>query len=230
MKVTIFQNFTQIKSHQHISEVLDQIKSDKYKSQVAELQKLVNSDNLDEYNKQKKSLLAFTPSGYFVGGRKMQFLKEYSSLIILDFDKLTENRLKLLCEKIPSIPYTLALFKSPSGNGCKVLVRVKPSNSEITELPPPCSQGEPVLSLSKEGQGVGTLQQFHLLAFNQVRQYYEDRLALQVDPSGKDITRLCFFSYDPDLYYNPEASTYQVILPTLQDDIENVISTRIQPY
>jgi hypothetical protein len=216
MKVTIFQNFTQIISHQHISEVLDQIKSDKYKSQVAELQKLVNSDNLDEYNKQKKSLLAFTPSGYFIGGRKMQFLKEYSGLIILDFDKLTENRLKLLCEKIPSIPYTLALFKSPSGNGCKVLVRVKPSNSEITELPPPCSQGG--------GQGVGTLQQFHLQAFNQVRQYYEDRLALQVDPSGKDITRLCFFSYDPDLYYNPEASTYQVILPTLQDDIENVIS------
>ncbi|MGD0710256.1 MAG: VapE domain-containing protein [Bacteroidales bacterium] len=194
MKVTIFQNFTQIISHQHISEVLDQIKSDKYKSQVAELQKLVNSDNLDEYNKQKKSLLAFTPSGYFVGGRKMQFLKEYSGLIILDFDKLTENRLKLLCEKIPTIPYTLSLFKSPSGNGCKVLVKVS------------------------------SLQENHLQAFNQVRQYYEKALDLHVDPSGKDITRLCFFSYDPDLYYNPDALIYQVILPTLQDDIENVVS------
>ena len=113
MKVTIFQNFTQIISNQHISEVLDQIKSDKYKSQVAELQKLVNSENLDEYNKQKKSLLAFTPSGYFVGGRKMQLLKEYSGLIILDFDKLTKNRLKLLCEKIPTIPLYLIPFQKP---------------------------------------------------------------------------------------------------------------------
>jgi len=91
MKVTIFQNFTQILSHQHISEVLEQIKSGKYKSQVVELQKLVSSANNDEYTKQKKSLLAFTPSGYFIGGRKMKFLKEYSGLIILDFDKLRKS-------------------------------------------------------------------------------------------------------------------------------------------
>ncbi len=205
MKVTIFQNFNHAISHQHISEVLEQIKTGKYKSQVAELQKLVNSANIDEYNKQKKSLLAFTPSGYFVGGRKMQFLKEYSGLIILDFDKLTENHLSMLCERIPSIPYTLAFFKSPSGSGCKVLVKVSSS------------------------------QENHLLAFNQVRLYYENTLALHVDPSGKDITRLCFFSYDPNLYHNIDAATYPVVISneceksiSPQDktiaDIENIIS------
>jgi len=205
MKVTIFQNFNHVVLHQHISEVLEQIKNGKYRTQVAELQKLVDSANIDEYNKQKKSLLAFTPSGYFVGGRKMQYLKEYSGLIILDFDKLTETHLSMLCDKIPKILYTLAFFKSPSGNGCKVIVKVSSS------------------------------QENHLLAFNQVRLYYENTLALHVDPSGKDITRLCFFSYDSNLYYNPEALTFPILkknlLPeafegsnSIQDEIENIVS------
>ena len=57
MKVTIFQNFTQILSHQHISEVLEQIKSGKYKSQVVELQKLVSSANNDDIPNKKNHFL-----------------------------------------------------------------------------------------------------------------------------------------------------------------------------
>ena len=30
----------------------------------------------------------------------------------------------------------------------------------------------------------------------------------EIDPSGKDISRACFFSYDPNLYLNPAASTF----------------------
>ena len=180
MKLTIFQNFILPVEQLPIEEILQRIKFGEYKSQVAELQKLVNSDNLDEYNNKKKSLLAFTPSGRFIGGRKMQYFKEYSGLIILDFDKLTENHLALLSEQIPKIPYTFAFFKSPSGNGCKVLVKVDSKKED------------------------------HLQAFNQVRLYYENTLALQVDPSGKDITRLCFFSYDPNLFHHPNATVFPV--------------------
>ena len=205
MKVTIFQNFTQVIAQQEISEVLDQVRSGKYSKQVATLQKLVNSGKLEEYNQQKKSLLAFTPSGTFVGGRKMQFLKSYSGLIILDFDKLTENHMELLCEQVPKTPYTFAFFKSPSGNGCKILVRVSSSHEK------------------------------HLLAFNQVRLYYENTLSLHVDPSGKDITRLCFFSADPGLYHNPEATVFPVDIQrrdvpqerlhlSVPEQIENVVS------
>ncbi|MFH0895696.1 MAG: VapE domain-containing protein [Bacteroidota bacterium] len=194
MKVTIFKNFTQVISNLDISEILQQIKNGNYKQQIINLQKLVNASKIEEYNKQKKSLPAFTPSGTFIDGRKMEFLKSYSGLIILDFDKLTENHLSLLSEKVLKNPFTFAFFKSPSGNGCKVLVKVS-----------------------------STLEN-HLLAFNQVRLYYENTVALHVDPSGKDVTRLCFLSYDPDLYFNPEAKTFQVVEPTEQDDIENIIS------
>ncbi|HBX51698.1 MAG TPA: hypothetical protein DEH02_11595 [Bacteroidales bacterium] len=202
MKVTIFQNFTQVIAQQEISDVLDQIKSGKFSKQVATLQKLVKSGNLDEYNEKKKSLLAFTPCGTFIGGRKPQYFKEYSGLVILDFDKLTENHLQLITEKAPKIPYTLSLFKSPSGNGCKILIPIAPPLQENFLPHSPSLQGG--------DQGEGKLRQFHLQAFNQVRVYYEKALSLQVDPSGKDLTRLCFFSSDPDLYYNPSAEIFPI--------------------
>lgn len=202
MKLTIFKNFTQIIDHLPLTDILHQIKNGKYQKQVATLQKLINTGNIGEYNQQKKSLPAFTACGTFIGGRKPQYFKEYSGFVILDFDKLTNNGMQIILERVPLIPYTLCLFKSPSGSGFKILVKVSPPPSTCESVPPPCPQGG--------GQRVGILQQFHLTAFNQVRKYYEDRLALHVDPSGKDITRLCFFSFDPDLYYNSDASIFNV--------------------
>ena len=38
--------------------------------------------------------------------------------------------------------------------------------------------------------------------------YFEELLQVEIDKSGKDITRLCFFSYDPELYLNENAETF----------------------
>lgn len=82
---------------------------------------------------------------------------------------------------------------------------------------------------------VETPKENHLTAFNQVKLCYEKTLALHADPSGKDVTRLCFFSYDPDLYLNPESKIFPYTVPsvvegpiTQQDkllaDIESITS------
>ncbi|MBT4288600.1 MAG: hypothetical protein HOD92_14840, partial [Deltaproteobacteria bacterium] len=42
--------------------------------------------------------------------------------------------------------------------------------------------------------------------------YYEGLLGVEIDPSGKDVTRLCFFSFDPDLYLNSESKAFPVNL------------------
>jgi hypothetical protein len=194
MNVSVFQNFNKVINQFHITEVLSQIKTGKYSQQIIKLQELVHSDKIEEYNQQKKSLLAFTPSATFEGGRKMEFLEEYSGLIILDIDKLPPDQLPTIKQNAKGIAFTYAVFTSPSGNGLKILIRIS------------------------------SPKQNHNLVFNQVKKYYESVLNVPIDPSGKDITRLCFFSYDPDLYINPNADVFQTTALQVEDQIESVIN------
>jgi hypothetical protein len=67
----------------------EQIPSGKYKPHIDDLRELVRLGNKDEYNDIKRTLPAFTPSGLFEGGMKLENLKEYSGCIVLDIDNLS---------------------------------------------------------------------------------------------------------------------------------------------
>ena len=88
------------------------------------------------------------------------------------------DNVKGLKAKVISLPYTYAAFISPSGNGLKVFV--KSYNT-----------------LSK-----------HEYTFNALRSYYDEIVGVDSDRNVKDITRLCFVSYDPDLYFNENAEVF----------------------
>ena len=82
--VTLFKNFNEVVEHKTIPTILEEIKNGKYKPGIIYLRKSLLEMKEEAYNKAKKSLPAFTPSGKFVGGRKLEFLTEYSKFIILD--------------------------------------------------------------------------------------------------------------------------------------------------
>jgi len=195
MKVSLFRNFNQVEENLEISVILEQIRSGKYKARVQGLRELLRQGKSEEYDAAKRSLPAFTPSGLFDGGRKLEFLKEYSGLIILDLDDLQLEQLIAARQKIQECTYTYACFISPSGQGLKVLVKVF---------------SRPVL---------------HKRTFNQVKSFYEDLLKLEIDPSGKDITRLCFVSWDEVLYLNPAAACFKTYLNLVEDDIDKLTAT-----
>ena len=124
--------------------------------------------------------MAFTVSGLFEGGRKMSFLKTYNPFVILDIDKLDPEVLPDLIMKTRKLPYTKLVFISPSGRGLKIIVEV---DSEMTK---------------------------HSVAYWQVMNFYKDSLMVEIDKSGKDITRLCFMSYDPEAYFNEESTVFDI--------------------
>ena len=84
-----------------------------------------------------------------------------------------------------SIPYTYSAFISPSGNGVKVLVW---SDNAMSS---------------------------HEVAFNSLREYYDKIVNVESDSSVKDITRLCYISYDPDLYLNKTSEIFKYKTSTL---------------
>ncbi|MES2851936.1 MAG: VapE domain-containing protein [Bacteroidota bacterium] len=176
--VTIFKNFNEVVEHKPIPTILEEIKTGKYKHAIVYLRKSLAEKKEEAYNKAKKSLPAFTPSGKFVGGRKLEFLAEYSNTIILDIDKLSKEDLTKASHLANQSEFTYASFISPSGNGLKILVKIN------------------------------TLKTEHKETFLKVQAHYEDILKLEIDKSGKDLTRLCFYSSDENLYLNESAKTF----------------------
>ena len=199
--VTIFKNFNEVVEHKTIATILEEIKTGKYKPGIIYLRKSLAEKKEEAYNKAKKSLPAFTPSGKFVGGRKLEFLAEYSNCIILDIDKLNKEQLQNAKNLAAQSEFTYACFISPSGNGLKILVKI---NSDKAN---------------------------HKEAFLLVQAHYENILKLEIDKSGKDVTRLCFYSWDENLYLNENASTF-VTSSAVEMPLENVRHTEpveVQP-
>ena len=80
--ITIFKNFNEVIEQKTIPEILHEIKTGKYRPGITYLRKSLAENKLEAYEKAKKSLPAFTPSGKFVGGRKMEFLEAYSNFTL----------------------------------------------------------------------------------------------------------------------------------------------------
>ncbi|MEZ7509597.1 VapE family protein [Cloacibacterium sp. Arc13] len=178
MQSTIFKNFNEVSEQKDFLKILEDIKSGTYKNAITYLRKSLADDKKEAAERAKKSLPAFTPSATFKGGRKMEFLTNYNGLIVLDIDKLEKEKLQQCKTKIRLDDFVFASFVSPSGNGLKILVKVSSDKEQ------------------------------HKETFLELQRYFEELLQVEIDKSGKDITRLCFFSYDPELYLNINAEIF----------------------
>jgi VirE-like protein len=81
--------------------------------------------------------------------------------------------------KLLSSQHLWALFFSPTRDGLKAIFRVHPDASK------------------------------HLASFHAVEKHVLDLIGIQIDQARKDLAGLCFVSYDPDAYYNPNAVEIQ---------------------
>ncbi|MFK7922263.1 MAG: BT4734/BF3469 family protein, partial [Bacteroidia bacterium] len=122
MKISIFRHFNQKIEDLPIVEMLERIKDGFYRDQVDQVRNIYGSAG---YQKLKQQLLGFTTSGIFTNGRKSANITEYSGLIVLDLDKIPQDRLSDLRMIAREIPYSFADFISPSGVGLKLIVKVE---------------------------------------------------------------------------------------------------------
>lgn len=134
--------------------------------------------NEDDYGKHKTSLPMFTASGTFTPSRSKANFATPSGLVVLDKDGLNVSESEALREHLRSCPYTAAAFLSPR-NGVKWLVRVDINNDFE------CKN-----------------------AFRDLAGYYKNNFNIEVDPSGKDVSRACFLSADFNLWTNESAEPF----------------------
>lgn len=125
-------------------------------------------------NEFKKIHLDFCTFSGKFSGRKAANLIEHSGYLTLDFDHV--NNVSELKSKLIEDPYLdpELIFTSPSGDGLKCIIKID--------------------------LGTNTHQEY----FDAISNYILATYDLEVDKSGKDVSRACFLCHDPDAYIKPD--------------------------
>jgi ribosomal protein L22 len=87
-QVSIFKNFNEVLEDKPIPLILEDIRTGKYKNAIIYLRKSLAENKQEAYDKAKKSLPAFTPSGKFVGGQRHKFHRSNLHSRHLNIDSL----------------------------------------------------------------------------------------------------------------------------------------------
>lgn len=137
----------------------------------------------EEYSKRKIWLPMAIFQGTFEPTRKAENIQASSGLMVIDEDHLTDDESEALREKLRACPFIFAAWRSPR-NGVKALVRVNFNND--TEFK---------------------------AAYRAIAAYLETEFSLEIDPTGKDVSRSCFTSSDPKLWIQSSAEIFCYSMP-----------------
>lgn len=172
---------TQPNAEMTIPDVYGAIKSNKYKQQTEELRSILSpfphgegaGERLLAARKYKATLFDYVTFSGLFTKRNDTALINHSGLITLDFDHVPN--LQELRETLCQDRYfeTELMFVSPSSDGLKWIISI-----DLKE----CN---------------------HQDWFRAIAAYIKATYQLEVDKSGKDISRACFLPYDPKVYINP---------------------------
>lgn len=130
-------------------------------------------------NNEKKKLKAILFSGEF-SQRNDNSLTEHSGFMITDFDNFPNEKVyQEWKDKLIKKETTFMLFRSPSGNGLKAVIRIPKSDSKTHPL--------------------------------RHEAYGEEIDCDYFDSTSKNISRVCFESFDPEIYVNVYAKEFEKI-------------------
>ena len=198
-KVSVYQNFATKLENKSLMEIFQTIKSDAYQADINSIRYAIHKGDNSTADKIKNGLLGFTASGTFGTSRTKANITTYSQIVGLDFDHIPLSEIQQVVTMVNECEYTFASFISPSGEGIKVFIKIDSNAAQ------------------------------HTIAYNQVANFYKNSTGFDFDAKCKDITRLCFVSYDTNLYLNESATIFLVqeeVKPTKpKAEIQNTLST-----
>lgn len=156
------------------------IRSEEFKNHTGRYRALLAQPGQEaEARKVKNATPAISPAAICFGGHSAGNISEYSKTVCIDLDhtNLRTDEIKQLASQLP---YVLATFISISGEGVKVLVRIREEDLADGYLPLYLAVGEAISA----------------------------HVSHDYDTQCKAPTQLCYYSHDTAAYYNPHAAPF----------------------
>ena len=191
--VTAYSGFSNVRGEITLRKVMENITKGMHAKLVFKIRMLVTQGKIEEANNVKKQLPFYTVTAGYKEKRQAYSITGYTYAILLDIDDQPEEKLEELREKINEDPNTLASFLTPKGHGFKVFVFLRTQYALTLRE-----------NLDKAKVDFATLEKHHRMMYDACKEYYEQLLGVEVDGSGKDISRGFFTSYDEKAYLNEE--------------------------
>lgn len=189
--VTTYRGFSAVSGETTFTQDMADIRNGKHAKLIIKIASLVAQGKVEEANHVKKQLPFRTLTANYRERRLVPSITRYNPVITLDIDDLEEGQLEQTRTLINEDPHTLGSFLSPKRHGYKLFVFMQ---TEYTRrLYDRLRQGEVTYA---------TLEEIHLKLYSAAKEHYEALLGVEVDGSGKDISRGYFMSFDPHAYIN----------------------------
>lgn len=165
-----------------IREFVDTVRSDRYRRQVLEYRRLKALPGHEaEAQAIKENMPCIVPAGVCLNGHAVKDLSVHSRLLCVDLDH-TDRRTQEVFGLACSLPFTYASIISISGEGIKMLVRVRMED----------------------------VRQDYARLYAAVGNAVSAHVGHPYDEKCKILTQPCFYSYHPEAYYNPEAVAFEM--------------------
>ena len=189
-----------------LGRVLNGIRSCAYGKEITAARACLFNNDKAGYDKIKSALPAVTFCGTFEKGHKADECTHYNNILVIDIDKLDEIQFESTRECLMQDPYVASFWVSPSGKGFKGLV---------------CLQYDDSLK-NKD------IKEQHKIAFRSFFAYLLANYNIELDASGKDISRLCYMSADKNIVVKEFAEVFMVKQEVPQEETEEKTSETIK--
>ena len=172
--------YANVKSKQNqvitLAQFVTAIRSERWKQPVEEYRRLKAEGRLKEAERVKGSLPGIVSAGVCQGGHSKANVRSFSGFMMMDIDHY-EGDIHELVRTLHGFPWVQAAWVSASGSGAKAEVAVD----------------------------VASVEEYEKHAYPIVAQYLSRVLDTPMDMHCRDLSRICYASYDPDAFYKEEA-------------------------
>ena len=139
--------------------------------------KMLDRGDKQAYDHWKGKMPAFAPAGLFGERRAISCCIAETGLALIDFDHLSEDVCQEVLKKAKTLSYVVFAWRSLSRAGIHLLITLPDSGTFKENIEP--AQRQVIKDMAIPG--------------------------LELDKACKDVSRLCYFNYDPELFVNWDA-------------------------